>query len=129
MNDPATTEALSTARETDNGYILVSQPVRIELLEGVFDLEAGTWEFPYNPKCRPALAERYGVNDAEKLCKYFSKVYVQQTHSFQELEPMLRNAVVSIGQAYEQHLRYPGTGPTPGSLNADTPANVQRTKN
>ena len=41
---------------------------------------------------------------------------------------MLRNAVVSIGQAYEQHLRSPGTGPTPGSLNADTPANVQRTK-
>ena len=74
------------------------------------------------------MAERYGVNDAEKLCKYFSKVYVQQTHSFQGLEPTLRNSIVSIGQAYEQHLRYPGTGPTPGSLNADTPANVQRTK-
>ena len=46
MNHPATKEAFSTARETNNGYILVSQPVRIELLEGVFDLEAGTWEFP-----------------------------------------------------------------------------------
>ena len=128
MNDPATKEAFSTARETANGYVLVSQPVSVDLLEGVFDLEAGTWEFPYGPKCRPGLAEQYGVNDAEKLCKYFSKVYVQETHSFQGLEPNLRNAVVSIGQHYLQHLRYPGTGPTPGSLNADTPANVQRTK-
>ena len=53
---------------------------------------------------------------------------VQETHSFDGLEPNLRNAVISIGQQYLQHLRYPGTGPTPGSLNADTPANVQRTK-
>jgi len=68
------------------------------------------------------------VNDAEKLRKYFSKVYVQETHSFDGLEPNLRNAVISVGQHYLQHLRYPGTGPTPGSLNADTPANVQRTK-
>ena len=67
MHDPATREAFSTARETVNGYVLVSQPVSVELLEGVFDLEAGTWEFPYGPKCRPGLAEQYGVNDAEKL--------------------------------------------------------------
>ena len=40
MNDPATKEAFSTARETVNGYVLVSQPVSVDLLEGVFDLES-----------------------------------------------------------------------------------------
>jgi len=30
MNDPATREAFSTARETDNGYILVSRPVSLQ---------------------------------------------------------------------------------------------------
>ena len=92
MNDPATKEAFSTARDP------------------------------------PSLADRHGVHDAEQLCRYYSKVYVQQTHRFQDLEPLFRLSIVSIGQAYEQHLRYPGTGPTPGSLVADTPADTHKTK-
>ena len=127
MHDPATREAFATARETVNGYVLVSEPVSTDVIEGVFDLEAGTWEFPWGPKCRPGLAEQYGVNDAEKLCKYFSKVYQQESCTFDNLEPNLQNAVISIGQHYLQNLRYPVPG-TPGFLKADTPANVQRTK-
>ena len=44
MHDPATREAFSTARENVNGYVLVSEPVSIDLIEGVFDLDKGTWE-------------------------------------------------------------------------------------
>ena len=39
MHDPATREAFSTARENTNGYVLVSEPVSIDLVEGVFDLD------------------------------------------------------------------------------------------
>ena len=55
MHDPATREAFASARETVNGYILVSKPVSVDVIEGVFNLEAGTWEFPWGPKCRPDL--------------------------------------------------------------------------
>ena len=57
MHDPATREAFSTARENTNGYVLVSEPVSIDLVEGVFDLDKGTWENFYNPKCRLDKAE------------------------------------------------------------------------
>ena len=127
MHDPATRDAFSTARETANGYVLVSEPVSVDVIEGVFDLEAGIWEFPWGPKCRPAFVEKYGVNDAEKLCKYFRKVYHQESCTFDNLEPNLRNAVITIGQHYEQNLRYAPAG-TPGFVKADTPANVQRSK-
>ena len=91
-------------------------------------MELGNWEFPYVPNCAPHLADRHGVNDAEQLCRYYSRVYVQRTHRFQDLEALFRLSIVSIGQAYEQHLRFPGTGPTPGSLTADTPDQERKTK-
>ena len=59
MNDVSTKEAFSTARETENGYILVSRDINLEHLEAVYDLEKGNWEFPYNPKCPPHLIERH----------------------------------------------------------------------
>eukprot|EP00434_Breviolum_minutum_P035859 symbB.v1.2.031757.t1/scaffold3722.1/size85039/1 len=127
MHDPSAREAFSTARENSNGYVLVSEPVSTDFIEGVFDLTTGTWEFPWGPKCRPALAEQYGVNDAEKMCKYLSQVYQQGSCTFDNLEPNLRNAVISIGQHYMQNLRYLTAG-TPRFVKADTPANVQRTK-
>ena len=57
MHDPAVREAFSTARENTNGYVLVSEPVSIDLVEGVFDLDKGTWENFYNPRIR---SERRG---------------------------------------------------------------------
>ena len=90
-------------------------------------MDKGTWENFYNPKCRLDKAEEYGVNDAEKMCKYFSRVYQQRSCSFDDLEPSLRDSVIAIGQHYMQNLRYP-TGGTPRFVKADTPANVRRTK-
>ena len=127
MHDPSTREAFSTARENTNGYVLVSEPVSIDMIEGVFDLDKGTWENFYNPRCRLDKAEEYGVNDAEKMCQYYSRVYQQRSCSFDNLKPDLRESVISIGQHYMQNLRYP-TGGTPRFVKADTPANVQRTK-
>jgi len=67
------------------------------------------------------------VNDAEKLRKDSSKVYQQESCTFEELKPDLQNAVTTIGQRFLQNLRCPSSG-TPGSLQADIPANVQKTK-
>ena len=78
-------------------------------------------------RCRLDKVEEYGVNDAEKMCKYFSKVYQQRSCSFDDLEPSLRESVITIGQHYMQNLRFP-TGGTPRFLKADTPADVQRSK-
>ena len=58
----------------------------------------------------------YGVNEAEQLCQYYSKVYSKQTHRFEDLPPLFKMSIIHIGQNYEQNLRYPGAGPTPGSL-------------
>ena len=127
MHDPSTRDGFRTARENSNGYVLVSEPVSTDFIEGVFDLDTGHWEFPWGPKCNPGRVEEFGVNDAERLCKYFSKVYQQGSCTFEQLEPTLRDAVTSIGQNYMQNLRHPTAG-TPKFVKADTPANVQRTK-
>ena len=127
MHDPATREAFSTARENTNGYVLVSEPLGINLLEAVFDLENCTWENFYNPKTPLDKVEEYGINDAEKMCRYFSQVYQQGSCSFDDLEPSLRESVITIVQHYMQNLRFPSGG-TPRFLKADTPADVQRSK-
>ena len=48
-NSPTTREALQTARETDNGYILVSENIHLDCLEAVFDLDNDNWDFAYAP--------------------------------------------------------------------------------
>ena len=48
MNSQATKDALQTARETNNGYILVSEDIPLDTLEAVFDLDNDTRDFPYN---------------------------------------------------------------------------------
>lgn len=42
MNKANTQEALATARETDNGYICVSQDISLEHLEAVYNLDRNT---------------------------------------------------------------------------------------
>lgn len=62
------------------------------------------------------------------MCQYHSRVYSRRTHRVEELGPLFKASIITIGQHYEQNLRYPGAGPTPGSLIAETPAQERRTK-
>ena len=80
-----------------------------------------------HPRCRLDKVEEYGVNDAEKLCKYFSKVYQQRSCSLTTWSPVFEIQLLPLDQHYLQNLRYP-TGGTPRFLKADTPADVQRSK-
>ena len=41
LNNEQTCEALSTAKETPNGYILVSEHIHLDRLEAVYDLDLG----------------------------------------------------------------------------------------
>ena len=127
MHDPATREAFSTARENTNGYVLVSEPVSIDLVEGVFDLDKGTWENFYNPKCRLDKARRIRSETTLKRCANISRGFTNKDLALTTWKPNLRDSVISIGQHYMQNLPYP-TGGTPRFMKADTPANVQRTK-
>ena len=85
MNIASTREAFATARESENGYILVSQHIDLKHLEAVYDLEKGDWEFPYTPVSPPHLNDTYGINEAEQLCQYYSRVYSRGTHRFEDL--------------------------------------------
>ena len=128
MNNPETKEAFSTARESENGYILVSQHIDLKHLETVYNLDISGWEFPYSPVSPPSCNDLHGINEAEQLCQYFSRVFSRKQCRFENLEPLLRASIITIGQHYEQNLRYPGAGPQPGSLTAETPAQERQTE-
>lgn len=119
MNREETREAFKTARETPNGYILVSEHISLEHLECVYALE-NSWDFPYEPVTDPRHCEAQGVTAAHEMCMYFSRCFAQRdTIDFMDLEAGLRLAVTETGQWYEQNLRYAGDQRKPGSLNAD----------
>ena len=53
LHQEKTRKALSTARETPNGYILLNEDVSIEHFEAVYALEKTQWEFPFTPTTAP----------------------------------------------------------------------------
>ena len=124
-NSQATKDALQTARETNNGYILVSEDIHLDTLEAVFDLDNDHWDFPYTPETQaPHLVSSQGLDDASYLLHYYSKVEHQQTVSFDDLPILHRQTVMDIGDHYLKHLRYPG-GP-PEDARAGTTASAER---
>lgn len=86
----------------------------------------GRSAFGYDPVTHHKNNDSQGITDAHLLCQYYSRVY--HLSRFEELPPLLREAVRISGHHYEQNLRYPGSPSLPGSLNADTPAQQQQTK-
>ena len=125
MNSQATKDALRTARETNNGYILVSEDIPLDTLEAVFDLDNDNWDFPYTPETQAQhLVSSQGLDDASHLLHYYSKVEHQQTVSFDDLPILHRQTVMDIGDHYLKHLRYPG-GP-PADARAGTTAANER---
>ena len=119
-----TREALRTARETNNGYILVSQDIHLDRLEAVFDLDNDNWEFPYTPETQaPQLVSSQGLDDASHLLH--SKVEHKQEVSFGDLPMLQRQVIMDIGEQYLKHLRYPG-GSVPADATAGATASAER---
>ncbi len=125
-NTPATREALRTARETNNGYILVSEDIHLDRLEAVFDLDNDNWEFPYTPETQaPQLVSSQGLDEASHLLHYYSKVEHKQEVSFDDLPILQRQTIMEIGEHCLKHLRYPG-GSIPSDATAGTTASAER---
>ena len=109
LHQEETRNALRTARETPNGYILLNEDVPIERFEAVYALEKTQWEFPFSPTTSPIYNQSHGLDDAQALCSYFSRCYnVKRPVSFEDLDALLKGRVTAIGQHYEQNLRHTG---------------------
>ena len=67
MNNPATRDALRTARETNNGYILVSENIHLDRLEAVFNLDKDEWEFCFHPATEPRHEADQGLDLASDI--------------------------------------------------------------
>ena len=124
LHQEKTRKALSTARETPNGYILLNEDVSTDFFEAVYALEKTQWEFPFTPTTDPRFNQSHGLDDAQALCSYFSRCYnVKRPVSFEDLDASLKGRVIAIGQHYEQNLRHSGVfGDVPASASAETPA-------
>ena len=124
LHQEKTRKALSTARETPNGYILLNEDVSTDFFEAVYALEKTQWEFPFTPTTDPRHNQSHGLDDAQALCSYFSRCYnVKRPVDFEDLDASLKGRVIAIGQHYEQNLRHSGVfGDVPASASAETPA-------
>ena len=122
LHQEKTRKALSTARETPNGYILLNEDVPIERFEAVYALEKTQWECPFSPTTAPKFNQSHGLDDAQALCSYFSRCYhVKRPVDFEDLDAALKGRVIAIGQHYEQNLRHSGVfGDVPASASAES---------
>ena len=125
MSSQATKDALQTARETNNGYILVPEDIPLDTLEAVFDLDNDTWDFPYTPETTvPQLIEDHGIEEGTHILHYYSTVVHREEMPLGELPILRRQILRDIGNHYMTHLRYPG-GP-PADATAGTTASNER---
>ena len=108
-NYERTREALRTARETPNGYILVSENIHLGALEACFNLDANTWDFPYTPETTlPRDIGEHGLEEAIHVLHYYSQVVHRQEMTIGQLPAAHREALRDIENHYTNHLRYPG---------------------
>ena len=100
-NYQRTRDALATARETPNGYILVSNDIHLGALEACFNLDSNTWDFPYTPETTvPQQIVDYGIEEATQILHYYSKVVHQQTEVLGDLPPAHRQVLRDIENHY-----------------------------
>ena len=108
-NYERTREALRTARETPNGYILVSENIHLGALEACFNLDANTWDFPYTPETTiPRDITEHGLEEAIHILHYYSEVVHRQEMTIGDLPAAHRQVLRDIENHYTNHLRYPG---------------------
>ena len=108
-NYERTREALRTARETPNGYILVSENIHLGALEACFNLDADTWDFPYTPETTiPRDITEHGLEEAIHILHYYSEVVHRQEMTIGDLPAAHRQVLRDIENHYRRHLRHPG---------------------
>ena len=108
-NYERTQEALRTARETPNGYILVSENIHLGALEACYNLDSDGWDFPYTPETHlPQDIRDHGIEEAQHILHYFSQVVHRQEMTIGDLPAALRQILRDVENHYKDHLRYPG---------------------
>ena len=127
-NSPRTREALSSARETPNDYILVSQDVHLNVLEACFNLDRDMWDFPYTPETTvPQHIRDHGIEEATHILHYYSQVVHREEMTLGDLPAAHRQVLRDIENHYYAHLRYPGeTEERPEDRTAGTTASIAR---
>ena len=125
-NYQKTRDALETARETNNGYILVSNDIHLGTLEAVFDLDNNnTWDFPYTPETTvPQQIADHGIEEATHILHYYSEVVHKRETILGDLPAGLKQVLRDIENHYLAHLPYPGG--TPAEATAGTTASIER---
>ena len=107
-NYERTREALRTARETPNGYILVSENIHLGALEACFNLDANTWDFPYTPETTiPRDITEHGLEEAIHILHYYSEVVHRQEMTIGDLPAAHRQVLRDIENHCWRHLRHP----------------------
>ena len=85
MHNEETKDAFRTARESENGYILVSENINLARLEAVFDLDTDNWTFCYDPVSDTRFHSENGIEHALNLLHYYPKVEHNRTCYFDDL--------------------------------------------
>ena len=115
-NYERTRDALKTARETPNGYILVSEDIHLSALEACFNLDNDMWDFPYTPETTlPQHIRDHGIEEAIHILHYFS--------------PVVHRREMTLGDLYLQHIaRFFVTLKTIIRIISDTPEHQEELK-
>ena len=127
-NYERTRDALKTARETPNGYILVSEDIHLGALEACFNLDNDGWDFPYTPETTlPQHIRDHGIEEATHILHYCSQVVHRREMTTGDLPAAHRQVLRDIEFHYKEHLRYPGEpGGTEEERTAGTAASMAR---
>ena len=125
MNVQRTVEAFRSARETPNGYILVSENIPLQAIEAVFDLDSNTWAVAYEPETRDRqrIIDE-GIEESMHILNYYSAVVHRQEMILGDLPAAHKQVLRDIERHYREHLRYPAAVP-PGAT-AGTTASIER---
>ena len=130
-NYQRTRDALKTARETPNGYILVSEDIHLSALEACYNLDSDGWDFPYTPETNlPQHIRDHGIEEAQHILHYFSQVVHRREMTTGDLPAALRQILRDSESHYKNHLRYPGApGGTEEERTAGTTVSLARESN
>ena len=96
-NVAETRQALKTARETENSYVLLSADICIDHFEAVCDLDNTRWLNFWEPRTVPQKQDEDGLVQAEHLLKFYSWVYHINSHTIDNIPLALKDALRTMG--------------------------------
>ena len=125
LHNEETRKALQSARETENGYVCVSENISLDRLEAVFDLQQNAWVNFYQPVTETRHHGEQGLEHLLHLLHYYSEVEHHQRRNFSQLPPLQRHLLLELGENFEKYHRHP-TGDIQEDATAGTTAQSSR---